>query len=300
MTAAFARLEQSWNALLALLARPRTARVLTAALIVVSATALVGLLQRGTVTEGGQGGIDAYAYWSAARHILSQAPLYGGASGDFASYLYPPVFAQIIAPLALLPFAAFLWLWRLLEFVCLRYVMGSWRASGFALFLWLPIFVELDIANVNLLLAAVVAAVIRGDARGLVLSALTKFSSLAALPAALRSDRRGLLIGIGLALLACALSFALAPNAWFDYARFLSHAQEPTLGQDWHNVGALLWTPLRLGLAVVFALAAWRWRRLAAVAVTLAVPVLWFHGLVVLTALYARPGGGSGWGRQTS
>lgn len=293
MTTVAARLERAWDTMTRLTARPRLAQAISLALIVISGVTMVALLGRGAVPNDG-GGIDGYAYWNAGHQVLIGAPLYGGSSGDLASYLYPPLFAQLMAPFSLLPFVLFLWLWRAIEIACLRYVMGSWRAAGLSLLLWWPVFVELDIANVNLLIAAAVAATIRGDARALLPSALTKFASLAALPAALRSDRRGVLLGVAVASLACAFSVALAPATWADYLRFLGNAAQP-VGTDWHNVGALIWTPLRLGLAVAVALAAWRWRRLAAVAVTLAMPVLWFHGLVVLLAAWARPGGGSGW-----
>ncbi|HJP88681.1 MAG TPA: hypothetical protein VJ850_06585, partial [Candidatus Limnocylindrales bacterium] len=73
------------------------------------------LLAHGIQGDGGGGGIDAIAYWTAAQNVVHGQPLYGLESGDFAAYSYPPVLAQVLAPTALLPMPAFVWLWRALE-----------------------------------------------------------------------------------------------------------------------------------------------------------------------------------------
>lgn len=244
------------------------------------------LLDHGIYSIGGEGGGDAFAYWRAGRSLLAGQSVYGNDVGGYAAYLYPPVFAQLVAPLSALPMAAFTWLWRAIELVCLRITVGSWRNTGLAMLFWPPVVSELDAGNVHLIVAAAVAQTIRGDARWLVPAALTKFASLAAVPAAIRFGRRDLLVGMAIAFVACAASFAVAPQMWFDYLRFITKATEP---QGWFNIGSYVWTPARLAVAAVFALLAFRQPRLSAVAVTLAYPVLWLHSLSTLIAVVAKP-----------
>lgn len=265
---------------------PRVAPFLNIAAVVGFLVAAAILLGRGTVETGGDGGGDAAAYWRAGHAILDGTSPYGRGVGEWFSYLYPPVFAQLIAPLSALPFVVFLWLWRAAELACLRYIVGSWRAVGISLIAWLPLLVEIDNGNVHLFIAAAVVLAIHSDGRSLGLVALSKFAALAAFPVAWQRDRRGVLLGLALAGSLAATSVAASPQMWSDYIIFLGQAQEPT---GWYNVGSFIWTPLRLAVALALALAAWRWPRLAVPAVTLALPVLWLHGLSILIGLVASP-----------
>ena len=147
--------------------------------------------------------------------------MYGAAVGGYAAYLYPPVLAQIMAPLSLLPFPVFVWGWRLVQLACVRSVTGSWTWTGLALLVWPPLLAEIDACNVHLFIAAAVAMAIRSDGRAVVPVALTKFASLAAVPLAFVSDRRGLAVGTLLAVGIVAISFALSPSLWADYLQFL-------------------------------------------------------------------------------
>lgn len=268
-------------------ASPRVRAILLAASVLGYLLGFRALLEHGIQSSGGAGAGDALAYWTAGRSLLDGRSVYGVPVGGFAAYLYPPVFAQVVAPFSALPLDVFVWVWRALELGCLRVTVGSWRNAGLAILFWPPVISEIDAGNVHLIVAAAVAMSIRGDARALLPAVLTKFASLAALPAAIRLDRRGLLLGAGVALAVSAVSFALAPQLWFDYLAFITGATEPHSG--WFNLGSFIWTPLRLAIAAGFALAAVVWPRLSAVAVTLAYPVLWLHSLSTLTALIARP-----------
>lgn len=271
-------------------ASPRVRAILLVASVLGYVLGFRTLLEHGILSRGGAGAIDALAYWTAGRSLLDGHSVYVAAVGQLAAYVYPPVFAQLVAPLSALPLELFVWAWRAIELACLRVAVGSWRIAGLAILFWPPVIAEIDAGNVHLIIAAAVAMAIRGDARALLPAALTKFASLAAVPAAIRLDRRGLLLGAGVALGACAVSFALAPQLWSEYAAFITRAIEPESNQL--NLGSFIWTPLRLAIAVGFAMAAVVWPRLSVVAVTLAYPVLWLSGLSTLTALVARPRGG--------
>ena len=246
------------------------------------------LVTRGVVTAGGDGGGDTLAYWTAGRNLLAGRPLYTAGVGFYAAYLYPPVLAQVFAPLSLLPFPAVVWIWRGVQLVCLRLAVGSWTAGGLLLLVWPPLMSEIDAGNVHLVIAAAVGMAIRGRPEGVVLAALTKFASLAALPLAFVTERRRLVAGtVGAGVIVIA-SVVAAPHAWLDYAQAMMTPLPSS--PSWYNLGAALPLPLRLAAAGLTSVGAIRWPRLAAVSATLLLPILWVHGLSVLVAAIATPG----------
>lgn len=238
-----------------------------------------------------------FAYWTAGQHVINGEPLYGPGVGGYAAFLYPPPLAQAFSLVAWLPLPVVAWTWRTIELLCVRIAVGSWRRVGIALLVWPPIIAELDAGNVHLLVAAAVALMIRGDGRFLVPAGLTKFASLAALPAGLRQDPAGLARGVAIAGGVVLVSFTLSPDLWHQYAAFLPSVSSTDSG--WYNLGNLvpLWS--RFAVAAALAFAAVRWVRLSAIAVTLAFPVLWFHGLSALVAI-AAPGRSTVPGRGAS
>ena len=233
---------------------------------------------------GGLGGIDAIAYWSAAGRAWHGESLYHVSSFEFAAYQYPPPFAQLLAPFSLLPMPAFVWAWRAVELVCLRVAVGSWQRAGLALLLWPPIIAELDAGNIHLVMAAAAALAMRGIAGVIGPAFLLKFASWPLVPIGLILDRSRTLLGAGIALGVVAVSWILAPQAWHDYASFIARARAP---EGWYNVLGGVPVLLRLGLAGVLGIASIRYVRVAPLAVTLAYPVVWYHGLATLVAVAA-------------
>lgn len=245
------------------------------------------LLVEGIQGDGGLGGIDAIAYWTAAGHAFRGEPLYGVGGFGFGAYQYPPLFAQVLAPTSLLPMPVFVWLWRLLELIGLRLATGGWARSGIAILVFPPVIAEIDAGNVHLIMAGVAALAMRGVAAPIGPALFVKFSSWPLAPLGWTRDRRGLLIGAaGIALMAL-ISFALSPATWSDYLAFLSLHAQPAPGYKF-----LYELPyvIRLAAAGAVGLAAARWIRLAPIAVTLAYPVIWFHSLSTLTAIAAPLG----------
>src|SRR5215207_7113314 len=145
--------------------RPTTGILLVGVSIVGYVLCLQALLAHGILQAGGEGGGDVFAYWTAGGNLRSGAPVYGAGVGGYAAFLYPPPLAQLFVPLSALPFPVATWIWRSVELVALRIAVGSWRNVGIAMLVWPPVIAELDEANVHLLVAAAVAAAIRGDAR---------------------------------------------------------------------------------------------------------------------------------------
>jgi Glycosyltransferase family 87 len=286
------------------------------------------LIVNGIQDAGGLGGIDAIAYWTAAGHALRGEPIYGIASFQYAAYQYPPPFAQVLAPAALLPMPVFVWLWRGVELLGLRMATGSWTWAGIAILVFPPVIAELDAGNVHLVIAGVVALAMRGGGLPVGPAFLLKLSTWPLVPGlwfrrwrgdrqagpdtepgarltmpkpigdsdedrSLRRQRRGLIGGAAIAVALVGISIAVTPGAWQDYITFLRSGSLPTGA---YNVLAFMPLSIRLALAAGLAVAAVRWIRLAPVAVTLAYPVVWFHALSTLTAvvrpLRAPAGGG--------
>jgi hypothetical protein len=245
------------------------------------------LFDHGIQGAGGGGGIDAIAYLTAAQHLAVGSPLYEAGVGTFTAYTYPPPLAQILMPVSGLPTPIFVWSWRVLEILGLRIAVGSWTRSGIALLVFPPAIAEIDAANVHLIMAAVCALAMRGLAAPIAPAALLKFASAALVPLAVFRDWRGLLIGILPALAIVAVSYLLAPALWSDYAAYLGRAEFPS---GWYNLAVGIPLVARLVVAGIVSLLAVRWVRLAPVAVFLAYPVVWFHGLSTLVAVVAPIG----------
>ncbi len=235
------------------------------------------------VEHGSTGASDARAYWAAGRRLLEGETLYADTAGEPFAFLYPPIAAQLIAPLSLLPLPVFGWGIRALELFCLRYVVGSWKLAGASMILCLPVVAEIEAGNINLLIAAALATAIRGDNRWLVPAAMPKFAALAALPFGLARNRRALLLGALGTLLLCAVSALAAPDLWRNYVTFLLH--QPNVDWQWYNVGRLVPLPVRLAVAGACALIAIRRPAFMPVAVALSAPVVWFNSLSVLVAI---------------
>jgi hypothetical protein len=244
-------------------------------------------------------GMDAYAFWVAGRNVLEGRELYASAAiGGLGAYWYPPIFAQLWAPLALLPELAFTWLWRVFCFLCLRWLAGSWRATG--LWLLFPFTItELSAANVTLPVAAATFAALRGEVRALPWAALLKFGPILCLPflwIARPASRRVLVRAFLVALGVCLLSFASLPSEWLSYLRHM--ASSTAIDNTGPGLIAILPSPiadfgLRLGVALVLLVAAiaFRSERAVYVAATIAVPTLWVARLTPLLALPRLAGG---------
>ena len=240
---------------------------------------------------------DTNAYWLASRHILQGQPLYEQ-STIWASgvYKYPPIFAQLTLPIALVPEVFVDWAWRILGTICLRYLCGSWRLTLIAALQW-PVWAELDFGNVTLQLGAVLLFALR-DRRGAYL--LPWFAALKFGPGLLipylwltRPDyRRPLAIGCGVFAAACAVSALAAPGLWVDYLG--TFGWEAASEMRAMHVLALvpdhggLDFAIRCAIAAAAVLVAIRWRAdwLAFLAAAATMPIFSLTRLAVLVGLW--------------
>ena len=225
---------------------------------------------------------DAYAYWLAGRHVLDGVALYGATEVDaLGAYKYPPLFAQLWAPLSIIPALAFSWLWRLACLLCVRWLAGSWRNVG----LWLLVpftITELSLANVTFPVAVMTVMALQGRAWLAPWAAALKWGPALAIPylwLTSPAQRRSLLVGCLTLAAACAVSFVIDPAAWSMYFGSMLASTDAAMS----GAGVIALAPtgaLDLGLRVALALAltalAVRLRsdRLIFTATIIAVPIL--------------------------
>lgn len=245
---------------------------------------------------------DTHAYWLAGRHLLDGVALYSPASPSaLGAFKYPPVFAQMAVPLALLPEIVVDWAWRATTVLCLRYIAGSWKAALVAC-AFLPVLVEVSLGNVTLQIAALLVFCLR-DRRGAYLlpwAAALKFGPVLLVPYLwfrMPESRRPLVVGTAVLATACAVSFALAPGLWSGYLATFGWEGGSTLTGG--MVMALVPSSgmadfaLRFAIAGALALAAVPARKawLAYAAASLTCPIFALGRLAPLVGLWRfRPG----------
>jgi hypothetical protein len=264
-------------------------------LVVVGIQVAAGVLAE--IRVGWWPAYDTNAYWLAAKHLLDGGPLYQESSITASGiYKYPPVFAQIALPMALIPETIVDWGWRILGTMCLRYLCGSWRLTLLVSLQW-PAWLELSFGNVTLQLGAACMWALH-DRRGAYL--LPWFAGLKFGPGLLipylwmtRPDyRRPLTIGCGVFAAACAASLVVAPGLWLDYLGTFGWEAASEMRAWWvvaivPDHGGVDFA-IRLGLAAVAIVAAIRWRAdwLAFVVAATTMPILSLTRLAVLVGLW--------------
>jgi hypothetical protein len=248
------------------------------------------------------GGIayDLHAYILAGRHALEGAPLYAAVQiGDPGAYRYAPTFAYLAIPLALPPELVVTWVYRAACVVCVRALVGSWRAVGIALLFW-PVQIELDALNVTLPIAVLARMALRGSTAGVASTPATaalKYGTILLAPYLwLREPRRrrALAIGLGVTVLVFGVHALLRPADWADYVASLGQQSRSVNQAPFAGPQLIVLVPstlgdfvLRFALCTVLAgIAVWRrWSWLAFAAGALAVPTLWVARLAPLVGV---------------
>lgn len=224
-------------------------------------------------------GREALCYWTPT---LGD-PYLHSAWNDPIAYVYSPAFLQLLAPIKWLAWPAFLAVWTLIQLGVLRFLTG-------ARWLWLGVLLaamEIGGGNISLLLAAAIVVGFRYPAAwALVL--LTKVTpGVGLLWFAVRREWRSLAIATGATAAIAAASFAIAPQAWFDWADVLVRTATSGRGGTWASIPI----PLLVRLPLAIALVVWgartdrRWTVL--VAALVALPAIWYGSLSMLIGLFA-------------
>lgn len=231
---------------------------------------------------------DEYAYWLAARRLIDGVPLYDPAATIVTpfAYLYPPPLAQLMVPIAaVVPSWLFSAGWTLAMGLALFWLAGRDVLRGLALIAFPPVAVEFWFRNVHLFLAVLVVLGLRRWEGWYAVGAAIKISPGLGIvydAAGGRWRRATIAAGLGIAMLL--VSVILSPSAWSAYLAFIT-----TIDPLQQSSFVAIPFPVRALAAVAIAVVAARLDRrwgdpLLVVAVTLALPSLWFTGLSLLVA----------------
>ncbi len=186
---------------------------------------------------------DFHAFWHGAREVAHGGNPYASAGVNSAgrpipAYVYPPLLAELLVPLGLMPFMAaaviFIAAWSVLALVAALWLLDvrDWRCYG-AVFLWFPTLHAFRLGALTPMLVLGVALCwrLRSSAWEPLVVAITVLLKLFLWPllfwrlprAGLRSTVQGLAVTIGLA----AASWAVVGfRGLAGYPRLLRHAQD--------------------------------------------------------------------------
>jgi len=230
------------------------------------------------ILVGGQGFLDAHAYWATDLAHLYQGAVVGGRD----AYLYSPAFAQLIWPLTQLPFPVFAVLWAAAEGLCLLWLLRplpwSWKVPF--LLLASP---ELVSGNIHVFLAVAIVLGFRYPAAWAA-ALLTKVTpGIGLLWFAVRREWRSLAVALGATAAIAAVSFLVAPSLWPAWFSVLAN-NTGTGGVS--ELAVPIWVRLPPAIVIVVwgALTGRRWT--VPVAATLAVPAFYLHTLTMLYAIF--------------
>lgn len=217
--------------------------------------------------------VDAYAYWS-----TRDGDYYAGAVvGRLGAYVYPPVFAQMLAAVTWLPWPLFNALWTILNCAALFVLAGPWAPLAL---LFLPIPFEIVSGNIHLLMALAIFLGFRWPAAWAFVLLTKASSGIGLLWFVARGEWKALGAAGGLTLVLAVASFAVAPDAWRQWLDLVAVAAVAPDTPGWR-----LEVPLVVRLVVAGVVVLWgartdrRWT--VAVAATIALPVLWLNGLAL-------------------
>ena len=219
---------------------------------------------------------DARSYYG-----LNLADLYLGRTNwnTIGAYPYSPAFAQLVYPLDLLPWPAFVGAWTVILLGAVWLLTGpEWFLLGLAVGA-----MEIAGGNVSLVLALAMVAGFRYPwTWSLVL--LTKITpGVGLLWFALRREWRQLAIALGSTAAVVAVSYLLMPGAWRDWISLL--ASNTGKGGTWAAVPIPLLVRGPIGVALI----AWGARRnqrwTVPVGAMLALPALWYGSLSIMLAV---------------
>lgn len=237
---------------------------------------ILGLIQL-TLHPGVPPGLDTYSYWAADLDNLYASAQIG--SHVEGAYLYSPAFAQAFAPLRLLPFEVVYALWLALCLGLLAWMRVLWFVA------LPPVIAELYFGNVHVLYAAVIVAGF--SLPGLwALPWLTKVTpGIGSLWFAFRGEWRHLALALGTTSLIVAVSFALAPDLWFEWLDSLAgNVGQPT---GMRADAIPLWVRLVAATVVLLWGARTDRRWTIPLAVFLGAPVIWPGSVAVLAAAFS-------------
>ena len=222
-------------------------------------------------------GVDAYTYWTAD----PSSPYTSSAPGTAQAFFYSPAFAQLTAPIHLLPWTVFIGAWTVLLTAALVWQAGLWTAIALLL---VPVFGDLTVGNIHLLLGAAIVLGFRWPWTWAFLFLTKVTPGVGVLWFAFRREWRNLAIALGVTAAIAVASIAYRPDLWRAWLDLLVAA---TGAPDWKSfiVPIPVWFRLPLAVAILYWGARTDRRWTVPVASCVALPVLWFNGFAMLVAI---------------
>jgi hypothetical protein len=224
--------------------------------------------------------VDTHAYWSAN----PLAPYHPAGPQEFDGYFYSPAFVQVLAPFKALPWHAFAALWTLLLVAALAWMSGRWLAL---VILLPPVFIELAIGNVHLLIAAAIVLGFRWPAAWAFVLLTKVTPGVGLLWFVARREWRNLAIALGATAAIVAVSAVIAPSLWPQWLGLLTDRN----ATDSQSLGIYAAIPLLLRLPLCAVAVVWAARTdrpwVVPLAATLALPVLWPNAFAVAVGAIA-------------
>ena len=220
-------------------------------------------------------GFDMFAYWNVDPNDPFAIPT------GFGHFHYTPPAAWLAVVLKPFTFEVAFWIYLAVQIGVLLIVGGRY---GLAWLAFPPVAMEIYHGNIHLLLALAVWLGMRYPAAWAFVL-LTKFTSgLGLIWFLVRREWRQLAVALGATSAIVAVSFVFRPGLW---QAWLTHLL--TSGEIAEPAPNAFQVPTLLRLAVAAVVIAWgaltsrRWT--VAAGATLALPILWVHGLSMLVAL---------------
>lgn len=226
---------------------------------------------------------DGAAYWGIGDGTLYEYPWLNELTGGPHPYVYSPVFAQVLWPLAQLPLPAFMAAWVGLQVIALAWLVGPVPAA--LLLLWPPIgMTDVWAGSLDVPLAAALALSLRYPGMW-AFALLTKVTpGVGVLWHLVRREWRALAWAMGATAGIVMVSFLLWPTAWFEWGEVLRDGATHS-GYPPEALAIPLAVRLPIAAAVV-AVAGWRsWPWLLPVGVLLAMPQIGWNTAAVLLAI---------------
>ena len=226
-------------------------------------------------------GFDAFAYWA-----IDLADLYGRSlqnTSGFGAFRYTPAIGQAFSAFGLLPWEVFFAGWFAAMLAALVWMTGR---NALLLVALPPLALELYHANVHLFMAAAIVLGFRWPATWAFVILTKVTPGIGLLWFAVRREWRSLAIAVGVTLAIAGLSFIVAPNLWREYVVTMADNLFFDRGRP-YPIPIPLPVRLLVAAAVVTYGARTDRRWLVPVASTIALPIIWWHGLSMLVAAFA-------------
>ncbi len=248
------------------------------AVLSVFGLAMIWLVVSGFLNDPSNLGYDARAYWGWPRDTVYAGP---GESAGIGIYRYSPLFLPVMTLFSQVPWTVFVVGWVVLSAAIYLWLAGPWWLAFLA---FAPFVIEMRMGNVHMLLALAIVLGFRWPATWAFVLLTKVTPGVGLLWFAVRREWRSLGVALGATIALVAVSWAFSPSLWTDWVRSLTQTSEP-------DVPLAFVLPLWPRLIAAALLIVWgartnrRWT--VVVGATLALPVLWFHGLAMLAGVVA-------------